>query len=168
MQPQEATAKSGLKDVVDEVHRLVEGSVVGKFGDPDTRALCSICGPVRVKWKAKGGGRPHAPLCRVGFNDQRRRRGWGGGDGREPHGLRLSEARAFRQGKACAICGASEGRLVVDHCHRTLRIRGVLCSKCNLGLHFIEREDWVSAARAYLKNADAPEIRVHVAPTATG
>lgn len=40
------------------------------------------------------------------------------------------------QGNVCAICGCIEQRkrLVVDHCHQTGKIRGLLCSPCNLGL----------------------------------
>jgi hypothetical protein len=46
-----------------------------------------------------------------------------------------------QEGK-CAICGSDEaGRdghknLVVDHCHQTDRIRGLLCHKCNRALGF--------------------------------
>lgn len=34
---------------------------------------------------------------------------------------------------SCGIC-ASKENLVIDHCHRTKRVRGILCSKCNTGL----------------------------------
>lgn len=37
----------------------------------------------------------------------------------------------------CAICGTapSKGRrLVVDHCHVTSRVRGLLCANCNIAL----------------------------------
>lgn len=33
----------------------------------------------------------------------------------------------------CQICGDSSS-LVVDHCHDTKKIRGVLCKKCNIGI----------------------------------
>ena len=38
------------------------------------------------------------------------------------------------QGGKCAICGETDrtfGRLVVDHCHDSRKIRGLLCSLCN-------------------------------------
>lgn len=35
------------------------------------------------------------------------------------------------QNKMCAICDKPSRLLVVDHCHRTGVIRGLLCQKCN-------------------------------------
>ncbi|MFG2400838.1 endonuclease domain-containing protein [Streptomyces lydicus] len=45
----------------------------------------------------------------------------------------LSAAAALRlwQADACALCSASRRRLLVDHCHRTGLIRGLLCTSCN-------------------------------------
>lgn len=45
---------------------------------------------------------------------------------------------AFQEGK-CAICGATESGhrspyLLVDHCHVTGNVRGLLCHLCNVGL----------------------------------
>ncbi len=44
-----------------------------------------------------------------------------------------------KQGGKCAICenklgNARASRLFVDHCHETLKVRGLLCSSCNHGL----------------------------------
>lgn len=35
----------------------------------------------------------------------------------------------------CELCGF-KGKLHVDHCHNSLQIRGMLCSRCNRGLGF--------------------------------
>lgn len=34
----------------------------------------------------------------------------------------------------CAICGLRPRKLCVDHCHNTLKVRGLLCRKCNSGI----------------------------------
>ena len=48
---------------------------------------------------------------------------------------------AQQKGK-CAICGADQKtlkrRLAVDHSHDTGKIRGLLCSRCNLGIGFFK------------------------------
>lgn len=46
------------------------------------------------------------------------------------------EKRLVEQAGRCAICKQepSKQRLAVDHCHKTGRIRGLLCSSCNHGL----------------------------------
>jgi peptide methionine sulfoxide reductase MsrB len=50
----------------------------------------------------------------------------------------------------CVICGSTE-KLVVDHCHTTNRIRGMLCNHCNRGLgHFRDDPELLEFARIYL------------------
>jgi len=50
----------------------------------------------------------------------------------------------------CTICGNKE-RLVVDHCHRSGHVRGLLCNHCNRGLgHFRDDPDLLEFARIYL------------------
>jgi hypothetical protein len=50
----------------------------------------------------------------------------------------------------CVICGAAEN-LVVDHCHSTGQVRGLLCQRCNMGLgHFRDDPDLLEFARIYL------------------
>jgi len=58
----------------------------------------------------------------------------------------------------CVICG-SEEKLVVDHDHRTGKIRGLLCNHCNRGLgHFRDDPTLLEFAAQYLfASADAPE-----------
>jgi len=48
------------------------------------------------------------------------------------------------QSFACAICGSKKTKderatkLVVDHCHATGKVRGLLCSACNKGIGLFE------------------------------
>jgi hypothetical protein len=52
--------------------------------------------------------------------------------------------------KECVICGSTE-ELVVDHCHKTNTIRGMLCNHCNRGLgHFRDDPELLEFARIYL------------------
>jgi len=45
-----------------------------------------------------------------------------------------------KQNKLCAICSRAPNgkRLHVDHCHKTGRVRGLLCFKCNAGIGMLD------------------------------
>jgi hypothetical protein len=79
-------------------------------------------------------------------------------DRRKRYGL---DAAAFdallrRQRNRCAICRSSSPDSV-DHCHRTGRIRGILCRTCNAGLgHFRDDPERLRAAAQYLIATAAP------------
>lgn len=56
-----------------------------------------------------------------------------------------------RNSDACIICAATEA-LVVDHDHRTGRVRGSLCQRCNMGLgHFRDDPELLELAAMYLR-----------------
>ncbi len=63
------------------------------------------------------------------------------------------------QGCACALCGKGlplrARNTHVDHCHATGRVRGILCSRCNLRLGVLEDrgEAGVAADFAYVRRA---------------
>lgn len=73
-------------------------------------------------------------------------------------GLELEQVEEMRRG-GCGICGRSGGvgrhaQLHVDHCHATGKVRGMLCSDCNLGLgKFGDSIERLEAAVAYLRAA---------------
>lgn len=54
------------------------------------------------------------------------------------------DAMVAAQNGLCATCGKpprgkiNNTRLVVDHCHKPAKVRGMLCSKCNSGLGFAD------------------------------
>ena len=64
--------------------------------------------------------------------------------------LLLLEKQSFR----CEICSKeiSSDTLVVDHCHGSGKIRGVLCNQCNIWLSPLERPGFLDAATAYLES----------------
>lgn len=77
------------------------------------------------------------------------------------YGLTLEQYDAIRkqQKDRCAVCktkrpGDTErhGWFWVDHCHRTGRVRGLLCPRCNTGLGaFRDDPAMLKAALAYLE-----------------
>lgn len=81
------------------------------------------------------------------------------------HGITIDDYKVMfdAQGGVCAICGREEtnllsrktGRirqLAVDHCHETGKIRGLLCSNCNMGIgYFRDDPEIMRKAITYLK-----------------
>lgn len=65
-----------------------------------------------------------------------------------------------KQNGVCAICFKKSekakgrwGKLYVDHCHKTGKIRGLLCNRCNLGLgHFEDSPELLFSATNYLSH----------------
>lgn len=68
------------------------------------------------------------------------------------------DALLLAQGGVCKVCGATKpggnGRFVVDHDHKTGKVRGLLCTRCNLMLG-CARDDRsiLSSASLYLRGA---------------
>ena len=63
----------------------------------------------------------------------------------------LAEIKATT--KECVICG-SEEPLVVDHDHKTGKVRGMLCNHCNRGLgHFCDDPELMEFAAEYLRES---------------
>lgn len=59
---------------------------------------------------------------------------------------------------SCQICGKTPTTrsLSVDHCHKTNRFRGFLCSNCNLGLgYFKDNPELLEKAKDYLEEFNA-------------
>ena len=107
---------------------------------------------------------------------------------RRTYGLDVdSYKHLFRyQDHRCAICnrfielyGTAQNRAVVDHCHETQRVRGLLCGACNTGLgqfrdnpRYLDRalgylilskyETPLDPARLRMENATATERKNHV------
>ncbi len=58
-----------------------------------------------------------------------------------------------KQGGKCAICRMFEKkrRMSVDHCHKTGKVRGLLCRTCNIGLgQFKDNPELLKKAIKYL------------------
>lgn len=69
------------------------------------------------------------------------------------------DSRLEAQGGKCKICGTCKwmgkgNRPHVDHCHKTGKIRGLLCNLCNVGLGaFKDSTDSLEKAIQYLKES---------------
>ena len=69
------------------------------------------------------------------------------------------------QQNTCAICHSTTPgqnnikRFSVDHCHKTGKIRGLLCSNCNKGIGLLGDSILIlEAAVEYLKNYENKEV----------
>lgn len=63
----------------------------------------------------------------------------------------------IKQNHSCAICkthiDSFSKDLAVDHCHTTEKVRGLLCTNCNLGLgNFKDNPELLNLAAEYLKS----------------
>lgn len=88
------------------------------------------------------------------------------------YGLTLAQYEEMfkSQDSKCAICKSSDvsrknvKNWLVDHCHKTGLVRGILCHKCNTGLgHFVDSRDNLRAAIKYLDDAETELIFSEVA-----
>lgn len=75
------------------------------------------------------------------------------------HGITLEwyNSTLAAQGGGCAICGIPVcpqwGRLSVDHCHTTGRVRGLLCNACNVSIgRFRDQPERLRKAADYLEH----------------
>lgn len=74
-----------------------------------------------------------------------------------PHYDRLLE----EQGGVCAICGrppSAKRRFDMDHCHKGLYLRGLLCPRCNRALPSWMTPQWLRAAADYVEKGPIPWV----------
>lgn len=82
------------------------------------------------------------------------------------YGMELEEydAMVAAQGGKCAICQQAptsrntrshwDGKLCVDHCHDSGKVRGLLCNDCNLAIGYGKTPEVLRAAAEYLQSHD--------------
>jgi len=76
----------------------------------------------------------------------------------------VEQAKALYARKVCEVCGReprkkANDRLVIDHCHETNKVRGVLCSNCNYGIGYLgDKSDRLLKAYLYLSRFESRVI----------
>jgi hypothetical protein len=81
---------------------------------------------------------------------------------RETYGITPEEEKRLREAQEglCPICGSPAQ--VVDHCHTTGRVRGLLCHKCNRGLgHFMDNPVMLVRALEYLTQSRSEYLKMN-------
>ena len=116
--------------------------------------VCARCGELRPLERFE----PRRRVCRDCVNAARRasgRRSYTSERHRRyTYGLRDDEYRSMvaRQGGRCAVCARLTRPLYVDHDHRTGKLRGLLCDRCNRAIGHLQDSPGVCRAAAeYLR-----------------
>ncbi len=121
-----------------------------KWRDEGDMRTCTVCKQAKPRAtafpKLKIGRLGHAAQCKACKNKYRR--------GSAPAWTGLTRAqyqKHVREG-LCHICNKNKKGMALDHCHKTLEKRGVLCMDCNTGLgRFKDAPALLDAAAAYLR-----------------
>lgn len=84
---------------------------------------------------------------------------------RKYYGITAEQFRTIHDSQKglCAICNrpnvTDKQALSVDHCHKTLKIRGLLCANCNRGLGlFQDNPMLMERAADYIKNPPVSDL----------
>lgn len=137
--------RNGTLDVVAPKQKK---HTITKIDTANLTATCAICGPVKVIRDGKR-YRCYTHQTARRRHQKAKRHGMGNVEALETYTI-LWEA----QGGVCAICRQAEPlnrRLALDHCHGTNRVRGLLCTHCNLALGLLDDDvQRLTAAIAYL------------------
>jgi len=62
----------------------------------------------------------------------------------------MFDAMYFEQDGKCAIGPCPREARSVDHCHRSGKVRGLLCQGCNAAIGSLEGYGWLDDVRGYL------------------
>lgn len=127
-------------------HRLSNLDVERRVAD------CVVCGlkvPVKVRSDRPGRVECLTPRRTSARKVGRARRF------RQKYGITEADWQSIydKQDGRCAICEQPAPLLVVDHCHKTGSVRGLLCRPCNLSLGYLRDDSYsaVSAAKYLMK-----------------
>lgn len=135
---------------------------LSEIDETERQAVCVQCGPVPIYRNGRYGWR--CAKVQLEYQNQRGQQDSVKESQRHSRLMRefgISSGEYNRlleaQGGRCARCGGVQEtmRLAVDHCHRTGRVRGLLCGPCNTYLGRLEANvDRLSEDLEYLGLAE--------------
>lgn len=120
-----------------------------KHGSPYVvlvRRPCVYCG---LPYDATSARQVWCPICVPDKRARARMRRYGIS---EPDYQKLLAEQSYRCAICREACGTGEA-LAVDHDHKTDVVRGLLCRRCNMILHYVENLAFFEAAGRYLRAA---------------
>lgn len=148
-------------------HRISNVDEAKKLGD------CAACGPlIKVSWSTRFGGYGYWHCNHAGHAGHK---AW---EDRATHRRALHSVSttwrkrtraqlASAQAGICGICKQKVDRMCIDHDHVTNRVRGGLCSSCNIGLGGLKDSiELLKAAIAYLEDHKLHEAERPLVPAA--
>ena len=110
--------------------QMLRSGPVAKPTPPERRCVaCKVTRPIKDFYPSPGRPGGYDYRCRICKSDNQSKY--------RKYGLSYDdfEALVAKQEGKCAICNVHKGNtLVVDHCHKSGKVRGLLCSGCNTGL----------------------------------
>ena len=120
--------------------------------------ICSKCkqeksvGEFNKKLDTKDGLRSDCRECRKQYRQENPEK-IKNAELKRKYGITLEQCNAMaeEQGNACVIC-EQQKKLVVDHCHNTGIVRGLLCNDCNAAIGLLkETPEYFDNAKQYLE-----------------
>jgi hypothetical protein len=103
-------------------------------------AACKPCDKARqIKYRLENKIRLRTIAKQWAFRNKEKVKGYQRTSHLRSYGLTTEKLELMRkkQKEKCLIC-ENKRRLVIDHCHKTLRVRGLLCLRCNMLVGMIE------------------------------
>lgn len=81
---------------------------------------------------------------------------------RRRYGIGIADVEKLtaQQDGRCACCGLKKKKLFVDHCHTTMKVRGLLCLNCNTMIgHAHDNASRLEAGARYLRKSRRAEAK---------
>lgn len=126
-------------------HNLLEKNLDALTG------LCQACGPVELHHRKDKDVYQCLNARRAQRNSRPGRNKLKFPDGHPRPSNDEIAAMQVAQGNRCKLCDEFMMEPMVDHCHDTGRVRGILCRKCNVGLGmFNDDPEMLRKAIAYI------------------